>query len=178
MSIHSRVPRRQLSLTLYVLLLGVIIPLCAAPAASQTITVESACGVPGTSVWFNVFFDPEDMSIAGTQNDITFNSINAPIATCTVNSALNKTLSMSFLPNGCTGTGCTTVRGLIYSMTNTGPIRSPIVLFSCRVDIPGGATLGSYALTIGNVSGSDPLTNPMPIAGVSGQITVAASCGC
>jgi hypothetical protein len=167
---HRRMTRRQLWPAFAVLAFAVIVPLLAAPAAAQTITVGSVCGVPGTSVWFDVSFDPQDMSIAGTQNDIAFDSVNTPIATCAVNPELGK--------SRCSGTGCTSLRGLVFSMASTGPIPSPIVLYTCRVDIPAGATLGTYALTIGNVSGGSPLGHFMPITGVSGTLYVLANCSC
>jgi hypothetical protein len=175
---HRRTTRRQLWSAFAVLAFGVIVPLLAAPSAAQTITVGSVCGVPGTSVWFDVSFDPQDMSIAGTQNDIAFDSVNTPITTCTVNPDLGKNLSRSFLPSGCSGTGCTSLRGLVFSTVSTGPIPSPIVLYTCRVDIPAGASLGTYALTIGNVSGGSPLGHFMPITGVSGNLYVLANCSC
>ena len=78
-----------------------------APVLGQTLTIGLASGAPGTSVWFDVTLDPQGKSIAATQNDIGFNSVNTPIATCVKNDALAKDLSLNSLPNGCSGTACT-----------------------------------------------------------------------
>lgn len=153
---------------------------CVRPVLSQSLTVGLACGAAGTSVWFDVTFDPQGDSIGAVQNDITFNSTNAPITTCTKNTELaSKDLSLSFLPSGCAGSACTTVRAIVLSLSNTDAILTPMVLYRCRVDIPANATPGNYPLAIHDASGSDPISNRKTISGISGQVSVTSgSCGC
>ena len=76
----------------------------ALPATSQTLTAGQVCGQVGTSVWFDVTLNPQGKSIAATQNDISFDSVNTPIGTCTIADGLNQSLSLNFLPSGCSGT--------------------------------------------------------------------------
>lgn len=161
-----------------------VLPLFGRPTAAQTITIGSVGGVAGTSVWFDVSFDPGGKSIAGTQNDIVFDSIHTPIGTCAVNDQIPKDLAWSFLPDGCVGSACNTIRATIISTTDdpdinrsTGPMLSPIVLYRCRVDIPAGLSQQNYPLTIGGVLGSDPLGNSKPVTGVSGTFMVFGSGG-
>jgi hypothetical protein len=159
--------------------MGLLVLLLAAPAAAQTITIGLACGAPGTSVWFDVTLDPQGKSIAATQNDILFNSTNTPIATCVKNDLLTKNLRSGFLPAGCSGAACNTLRGIVVSTSDSDAILSPTVIFRCRVDIPATATAGNYPLLIRNVSGADPVSNPKPISGVNGQVSVTSgTCGC
>jgi hypothetical protein len=159
--------------------IGLLSLLFAAPATAQTITIGLACGAPGTSVWFDVTLDPQGSSISATQNDISFNSANSPIATCTGADAPTQDLGTNFLPNGCTGAACTTIRGIVASLSDQWAIVIPTVIYRCRVDIPASAVAGNYPLYIQNVSGSDPASNPKSISGVNGQISVTSgSCGC
>ncbi|MBI4517079.1 MAG: hypothetical protein HY699_14830 [Deltaproteobacteria bacterium] len=161
------------------LLLTVLSSLLAMPAAAQIITAGEACGQPGTSVWFDVTLDPQGKSIAATQNDISFNSTNTPIATCVREAQLSKELSLAFLPAGCSGTACTALRAIMLSTSDSGAIGQPTVLYRCRVDIPANATPGSYPLVIHNAAGADPVTNPKPITGLDGQLGVTpGNCGC
>jgi hypothetical protein len=150
------------------------------PLLGQNLQVGLACGAAGTSVWFDVTLDPQGDSIGAVQNDITFNSTNAPITTCTKNTELaSKDLSLSFLPSGCAGSACTTVRAIVLSLSNTDAILTPMVLYRCRVDIPANATPGNYPLAIHDASGSDPISNRKTISGISGQVSVTSgSCGC
>jgi hypothetical protein len=143
-------------------------------ATAQTITVGSIVGQVGTSVWFDVTLDPQGKSIAATQSDIGFDAANIPIGTCTRNQDLDKDLSWSRLPTGCSGAACETVRGIILSTENSNAILTPTVLYRCRVDIPSGATPGTYPLTIQNASASDPISNPRALTEVDGQVTVTS----
>ena len=170
------------SLTRYIVLLGIVCVttgtlLFRSNARSQTLTLGSVSGIRGQSVWFDVTLSIESKSIAGTQNDITFNGANIPIGTCVKNDQLTKDVSLTFLPAGCTGAACTSVRIIFSSMSDNSALDDLIVLYRCRVDIPSGAALGNYPLTISNVSGGDPVGNFVAMTGVNGQVTVGCS-GC
>jgi len=178
MSMHNRPIRRQLLPALCGWLLGVTVLLLAVPAASQTLTVGLVCGPPGASLWFSVTLDPQDRSIAAIQNDISFDSTHTPIGTCTIADGLNKSLSWTYLPNGCSGTGCNGVRDIIFSMSDSSALGYGAV-YQCRVDIPANTPSGTYPLTVSNPAASDPLGNAQPVTGVNGTVYVTTgSCGC
>jgi hypothetical protein len=178
MFIHGRVSRGQLWPAFSVLVLGAIVSLFAARAAAQTLTAVSVCGHPGDSIWFSVALNPRGKSIAAIQNDISFDSTNTPISTCQIADGVNKSLSWTYLPNGCSGTGCTGMRGIVLSASDTNALIQGVV-YQCRIDIPTNATPGNYALTVSNPAASDPLANPQPLTGASGSVLVTTgTCSC
>ncbi len=159
------------------LVTGCGLALLAVPGWGQTITVVPTCGAPGTSVWFDVTLDPQGHSIAGTQNDIVYDSTNTPIGECLVNDQLGKGLSWSFLPDGCSGTACTSIRAIVVSTDNSAPILSSAVLYRCRIDIPAGTPVNQYGLFNQNASATDPLTNFEEVTAVTGGIYVGDCSG-
>jgi hypothetical protein len=94
-------------------------------ASAQTLHVGSAVGTPGQLVSFSVTLTTGGASIAGVQNDIAFDPVNAPIVAgaqghplCVVNSAIGKEgTSFSFLPPNCSGSGCLSIRVIVFSLT-------------------------------------------------------------
>ena len=153
------------------LLVAVLSLFICGSSAAQTITVGTISGARGASVWFDVTLNPQWKSIAGTQNEISFNAVNTPVVTCLVEPGHGKSLSYARLPTGC-GTGtCSKVRALILSTSDATALPSS-VLYRCRIDIPSNATPGAYALTVQNPSGSDTDGNIKAVSGISGQITV------
>jgi hypothetical protein len=166
-------------LTRRVLLIGagILIHALSSQALAQKLVVVNTCGHPGTSVWFSVWLNPQTKSIAAIQNDITFNSTNTPIGTCQIAEGVNKSLSLAYLPNGCSGTGCNGIRVIILSMSDSNALGNG-VLYQCRVDIPANATPGGYAFIVSNVAASDPLANPQSVSATSGGVQVTTgSCG-
>lgn len=120
-------------------------------------------------------------SVAGLQNDITFDAARAAIGRkpngkpdCTVNPAIHKGLTgFAFLPHGCSGTACKSIRALVVAADNVDPIPEGSKLYSCKVKIPAGTPPGTYALTLSTVVLSSPKGKKIAGAtGVNGTITV------
>src|SRR5262249_45107180 len=81
-------------------------------AAVPTLSVGTATGAAGQEVAFAVALTWAGASVAGTQNDITFDSVNTPVA-ATGTRRPDCTAGGAFRPVGCTGTGCTAIRELV-----------------------------------------------------------------
>jgi hypothetical protein len=121
-------------------------------------------------------------SIAGTQNDIGFDSKQlAIVATakgkpdCVANRSLGKEgTAFSFMPPGCNGgPTCTGVRALVLSLSNVAPIPNGSTLYSCKVHIASQASPGSYKLTNSRVGFSSPKGDAIDGSAGDGTITVA-----
>ena len=147
--------------------------------AATTIEIGSTSGNIGQSgLSIDVTLVTTEM-VAGTQNDITFTSqvqiaANNGSPDCTVNSAINKgATAFSFLPSGCSGAACTGVRALVLSFSNTTPIPTGSVLYTCNIDITSSAENGqSYALTCANAGASDPNGNALAANCTNGSVAV------
>jgi len=120
-----------------------------------------------------------DNQIAGLQADVTF-PIEGSIAVkangepdCTVNPAINKGgTSFAFRPNGCGGTGCSTVRVLVLAIDNVDPIPDGSVLFSCNVSVAPGF-IGTLNYTLLGVILSDPNGGKvLPVNNQNGTISI------
>ena len=145
------------------------------------IILGTATGNPGVQVTFDAILNTAGATVGTAQNDITFDSLNAPIASdlhgepdCFVNLALGKPPSFSFLPNKCTGTACNVVRAALLDFSLViNPIPDGSILYTCSVNIAAGANPGEYPLTISRVVLSDPNGTPVPNpAGADGKIIV------
>ena len=149
-----------------------------------SINVGSAIGAPGHQVSFDVRLNTSEVQLSGVQADITFDPGNAPVAAnasgkpdCIVNANIGKgNTAFGFLPFGCSGVACRTVRAVVLSAHNSNPIPDGSVLFSCRVSISPNATSGStYPLSVRGVILSDPSGREINGTGTGGQIVVVAT---
>jgi hypothetical protein len=155
------------------------------PVASGPVSIQvgSATGAPGEQVAVAVTLETMGLAVvAGTQNDIVFDPLNASIAPtsngppdCVVNGAINKNAAFGFLPAGCAGAQCTAVRALVFALSNTDPIPDGATLYTCNVAISASAASGAIPLTITGAIAADPggsrLSN---VSGIDGMITVSA----
>ncbi|MFI5367037.1 MAG: hypothetical protein ACHQ4J_15595, partial [Candidatus Binatia bacterium] len=123
-------------------------------------------------------------AVAGTQNDLHFDGMTITVAArtdgspdCTVDPVIHKdSTSFAFLPHGCVGAACTSVRALVVALDNVNPIADGSVLYTCNVDIAAGAVDGVYAVTIDNIVLSDPNGSALHgVGGVDGQVFVGAT---
>jgi hypothetical protein len=146
-----------------------------------TMILSSTVARPGEQITFTARLRTAGAIVGGTQNDIIFDSADTPIAAkasgapdCHVNPEIGKeATSFAFVPSGCTGTACTAVRALVFSLENTDPITDGSVLYTCTVNISPSATRSFYELGIDGVTISDPFGQRVPGAtGTSGTIFV------
>lgn len=152
------------------------------PADAPSIGINATAGSPGERVTFSVTLSAAGASVAGTQNDIVFDSVNTPIAggaygrpDCVVNPDINKRSTIfGFLPPGCRGAACTSLRALVFALDNVDAIPDGSVLYTCKVDIALTAADGEYPLAISGVTFSDPNGADVPHqTGVDGAVVVA-----
>jgi cysteine-rich repeat protein len=164
----------------FVLATIVLRPLAA--VASPAVVVGSASGAPGTHLSFDVSLSAEGASVASMQNDIAFDPVLTPITSnagspdCVVNPATGKSGFFAFLPNGCTGTACTSMRALLVSFFDANPIPDG-ALYTCGVDVSPTTPAGSYPLAASGVVLATPDAQSVPGAvGVDGAVIVE-TCG-
>jgi hypothetical protein len=162
-------------------------PTTASPAVSShgnkpTLALSTAQGRSGEVVNVSATLAGGSASIAGTQNDMGFDSKQlAIVATakgkpdCAANRSLGKEgTAFSFMPPGCNGgPTCTGVRALVLSLSNTAPIPNGSTLYTCKVHIASGAGPGTYKLTNSRVGFSSPKGDAIDGAGGDGVVTVA-----
>lgn len=148
-----------------------------APPAGATITIGDVVGSAGQDATLSVSLSAE-AEVAETSNDTTFPAGVGAVAdlqgrpTCSVNPALDKAATFSFLPSGCTpGTDCTGVRAVIAADGNDDPIPTG-VLYTCEVSIAANVEAGSYPLTCENAAASDPFGNAVPTTCDAGDVFV------
>jgi len=150
-------------------------------AGSPAIVLSNASGAPGQEVSFSATLRTGGASVAGTQNDVNFDAVNAPVATksagkpqCAANRAVGKdATAFAFRPSKCSGRKCTGMRALVLSLSDVRPIADGATLYTCKVRISPSAKPGSYSLAISGVSLSTPDGREVPGAtGVGGTITV------
>lgn len=162
-------------------------PAAAPPAAGAgaggsgpAIVLGSAQAAPGQSASITVTLRTGGASIAGTQNDIGFDSQVAIAAKgngkpdCSANGSIGKEgTAFSFQPAGCKpGAGCTGVRALVLSLSNVDPIANGSVLYTCKVQIAAQASAGSHALTLSRPGFSSPKGEAINGGGSNGSVTV------
>lgn len=161
-----------------------------AGVAAGTIEIGSTQGLQGETADFDVSLNVAgENQIAGTQNDITFDSLAAiasrtagtrMVPDCAVNPAINKGgTAFSFQPPSCTpGTDCTGIRALVLALDNVEPIPSGSVMYTCQVAISEDAVDDEeYPLTCSNAGASDPAGVALDVDCTDGTVTVSGGAG-
>ena len=159
----------------------------ACPAEFTGLSIGSASGAPGEQVVFGVTLCAPSASVGGTQNDISFDPLNIPVAVnaattgpdCVLGPDVPQAIpSSGFSFPGCSGPTCDRMRAVVLARSASGvvPIAHGTLVYTCRVNIAADAAGGVYPLTISDVVLSTPAGQPIPAAsGVSGAITVQGS---
>lgn len=143
--------------------------------------VGTANGAPGQQVPVAATLQTGGAEVAGVQVDIAFDPATRVNARpngkpdCSVNPDIQKAATaFVFQPSGCSGTGCTGVRGVVFATDNTLPIANGAQLFTCTINIDPTAAAGVHPLTASNVAMSTPVGALVPGAtGVNGSISVS-----
>jgi hypothetical protein len=155
----------------------------AATSSGKTaVVLNTVPGRPGQVVTLTATLNTSGASVAGTQNDISFDPKEVAIAAksngkpdCAPNSQLGKEgTAFSFLPPGCNaaGGGCTSVRALVLSLSNTAPIPNGSPLYTCQARIAPQASPGAHTLSLSRVGFSSPSGQAITGGGVDGAVTV------
>jgi hypothetical protein len=172
--------RRVLGLCVVLFGLG-----CSSPAAANaaaTIEVGTATGAPGEQVSVDVTLRTGGTLVSGTQNDISFDSANTPLAAklngrpdCAANPAIDKGATVfGFLPAGCSAGMCKSLRALVFALDNVDAIPDGSILYTCKVDIAASAPGATYPLVISGVVLNDVNTGAVRVPGSSGAVVVSA----
>ncbi len=156
----------------------------AQPRVGGTTVVHVGTGValPGQTTTFPVTLETGGELVAGVQVDVAFAPETAVRPTggnrpdCTANPAIDKQgTSFGFQPPGCTpGFNCTAFRALVLSLSNVDPIPDGSLLFTCTVQVSGGAGLGDYPLVTSNALTASPDGEALSTISTDGHITVGA----
>jgi hypothetical protein len=168
-----------------ILMTGILGWSAVATASPPSIEVGVATGVPGQQVTFTATLHTGGAQIAGIQNDIGFDP-NVPIAgingqpDCTVNPAIKKGATFfTFLPLGCSGAACTSMRALVLALNNATAIPDGSILYTCNAAISPATAVGIYPLNVSNVISSSPAGVQLPSGpGIDGKITVLSRDNC
>ncbi|MFN8642769.1 MAG: hypothetical protein U0802_14365 [Candidatus Binatia bacterium] len=135
---------------------------------------------PGLTATVTATLQSGGASIAGTQNDITFDPRAVAIVRkpngkpdCRANAAIGKdATAFTFLPQQCAPGTCTTVRALVLSLSSVSPIPDGSVLYTCTVEAGTDAAPGAQALHLSRIGFSDPGGKEIGGTGVDGTVTV------
>jgi hypothetical protein len=155
--------------------------LSAHPVAAQTPTlvVSSPIANPGTRVQITVTLETLGAPVVATQNTLSFDNVNVSLhqsapgqADCTVNPAIDRGATIFFpQPATCTGSACTSLKVLVFSLTDLQPIADGSVLYTCTLDVAPGAS-GTSTVVVGGVNLSDPAGGAIPGSGENGTVTI------
>jgi CSLREA domain-containing protein len=154
-----------------------------ATPGGAAIILSTVMGSPGGQVTFSATLETGGAMVGSAQNDIAFDSENAPIAAlpaggpdCTLNPQIvqiGKQPLFVFQPPGCSGVDCGGVRAAAIPSFPVVPIPDGSLLYTCVVNIAPTAASGEYPLIISRVSLSTPEGIAVPgAAGVNGKIIV------
>jgi hypothetical protein len=162
-----------------------VVALVAPGAGIDTLDIGNAIIPKGASDTVKVsFFEGETATTnVAVQLDIEYDGENALVSDdngspdCEGNDSIGKSFAFAFLPAGCSGTTCTHLRALVFSMVDTDTIPPNVELFSCRVSVPTGTAPGTYSLTMMEALGSDDEGNAQEVIMSDGFVEVPAG-GC
>jgi len=157
------------------------VPTHAAAAAGQA-NLALSDGRGQQATWLNVTMTLHTggAKVAGTQNDIEYDPKQVAVGQtpagkpdCQANKELGKEgTAFSFMPQGCRGAACTSVRALVLSLSNVDPIPDGSELYTCRIQIPNNAHPGSARLSLARVGFSSPDGKSIPGTGTDSTITI------
>ncbi len=148
------------------------------------IEIGAATVAPGSRATIPVVLRTNGASVVGVQNDISFTGI-APIGAaptgkpeCAVNPAIDKpNTSFVFMPVGCDHARgeCAAVRAIVLSLDDVIPVADQSVLYTCLVEVPLAAPVGTFSLRASAVHVSDPSGRLLPATAVDGSVSVRAA---
>jgi len=142
------------------------------PAPTPAIIIDTTTAMAGSQTTFNVVLRTAGVSVAGAQNDITFDPEASIVVNahgkpdCTVNSGIDKDGTAFAVRSA------NSMRALVLSTNNADTIPDGSVLYTCRVNVAADAT-GTLRLVVSGVILSTPDGQRVPNAtGVDGAIVI------
>lgn len=163
--------------------LAALLSCAALPGTGLAVSIDvgSVVTAPGSVGVFAVQLHATGAEVAGTQNQIDF---SPPIRIaagpdgapdCAVGAAIGKeATSFRFLPIGCRGAACASVRAFVLSFQSSAPIPDGSVLYTCHVQVDADAAAGTYPLGNSHLGASDSAGAFLSATGRSGTVTVGS----
>jgi YVTN family beta-propeller protein len=137
------------------------VPLPQCPEGLPCMSVSSATGRRGDDLPVEVRLHPAGRTIAGTQNDILWDS-GVSLHSCTAGGPSVRT-STSY--------SASSLRALVFG-DSVQPITDGTVLYTCTLTIARNAALGEYYLRTVRILGTDPAGEPVNVVGADGTVLV------
>jgi len=147
----------------------------AATAQDVTLEVGSATIGAGGSGTVDIVLNAGSNEVAGTENELDWDTAAIQVGDCTVNEAIDKTLQKTFRPTdpACTpGEDCESFKGIIINFSDLSPIADGATLYTCNVNVAADAAPGEYGVNCTLPGSSDPDGNSFDTACNSGTIVV------
>ena len=151
-------------------------------ALGVAIDVGTATVAPGGVGIFAVQLRTMGAEVVGTENEIAFSSPIRIVARpdgspdCAVDVAIHKeATTFRFLPIGCSGNACKSVRVFVLSFESPDPIQDGSVLYTCHVQARSDAAPGTYPLVNSYLGASDSHGTFLRATGKNGTVTVSSS---
>jgi hypothetical protein len=145
------------------------------------VILDAFSAQPGQIVDLSIRLATTGSLIAGVQFDLNFppqarvDARDNGRPFCFVNPDIEKNgTAFGFLPAGCVGSECTTLRAIVLSLATVDPIPDGSVLVSCQVSITGDAH-GAYQFVLNNVVASDPNGQYISGLGIAGTVDVVGT---
>lgn len=154
------------------------------PDLTVSVSIGSACGVPGAAVTVPISVSGGEGFVAGAQVDILFENalffVNDPATQCTLATRLSGTHrhEAAFADAVPAPPGMSRLRVLVLPSGGSITPFTDGEIARCTFQIDEGAAPGTYTLPADRAGSGDAAGNGFNTSGSSGSITVAGGCGC
>lgn len=152
-----------------ILLLAMAIPSIA--LGQVRIDVDGIAGTAGDELTLSVALSVSGTPVVATQNQLHFPH-GTSVVSCRANEEIGKDATLfTYLPQGCQrGVDCSSVRVLVFSLTDSNPIPDGSLLYTCKVRIHADATPGRSEIacddTLASTADAEALPADCPAAAV------------
>lgn len=140
--------------------------LAAAQAQDVTLEVSDATISAGATGQITIALNAGANEVAGTENELGWDTAELSVGNCVVNEAIDKMLQST--------EGDGTFKGIIINFSDLSPIDDGSTLYTCDVTVPGGAAPGDYTVACTAPGSSDPTGGSFDTACNDATITVPA----
>ena len=138
--------------------------LTAAHAQDVTMEVTSATIGAGSTGQISVVLNAGSNDVAGTENELSWDSGLLEVDNCVVNAAIDKNLQQTSSEGF--------FKGIIINFSDLSPIADGSVLYTCDVTVNATTEPGEYEVTCSAPGSSDPVGGDLDTDCVNSTITV------